>query len=99
MAIKFSGVTRHQGVEFIPGVSYAFEDSDAEPYFTNAGWASTTDEPAVRTYSQDEVSIDPLTRSAEDGKFVLPDHPEAVAAAAEQDAEPGVAVHDIQQGG
>lgn len=64
MAVKFhqpanGGQILHGREVFIPGVSLAFEDPDAEPFFIKAGWAEATEEPPALTYSQERVSIDP----------------------------------------
>lgn len=61
MSIKFSSPTLHGTAKFAPGISTAFEDADAEPYFIAAFGAETTDEPPVMTYSLGEVDIDPQT--------------------------------------
>ncbi len=63
MAIKFTtaGVVKHGKHSFAPGVPYAFEDADAEPYFIAAGWAERTKEPSVHTFTLGEVDIDPAT--------------------------------------
>ena len=58
MAMKFSERVLHDRIELLPGLSLAFEDPDAEPYFIACGWGSPTDEEPVRTYSQEEVSVD-----------------------------------------
>jgi len=73
MALIFQQAVKHGKVEILPSVAVAFEDPDAEAYFTAAGWATATKSPPVRTYTQDEVSVDPLTRSAADGTYVLPE--------------------------
>lgn len=70
MPIIFSQSYKHDRLEFFPGVSLSFEDPDAEPFFKKVGVAADTTEPPVRTYSQDEVSIDPETIFA-DGSKVL----------------------------
>ena len=61
--IKFTtaSVVKHGKHSFAPGVSYAFEDEDAEPYFIAAGWAAKTKEPPVHTFTLGEVDIDPET--------------------------------------
>jgi hypothetical protein len=71
MTIKFKDPVKH-GVpvhnEFLPGIPLAFEDPDTEPYFIGAGWAETTNENPLKTYSQDEVSVEPdTTRHSESG--------------------------------
>lgn len=83
MAIKFNQSVLHERTRFLPGVAVAFEDPDAEPYFTSLGWAEPTDEAPAHTYSAEEVSIDPLTRVAETGQFVLPERAAAATTAQE----------------
>lgn len=61
MPVIFNESYKHGRLEFFPGVSVAFEDPDAEPFFKKVGVAEATDLPPVKTYSQDEVSIDPET--------------------------------------
>lgn len=61
MAIKFTSPTKHGAITFVPGVSLAFEDKDAEPYFIAAGFAEVTKDKPVMTYAQGEVDIDPET--------------------------------------
>jgi len=61
MAVRFTTSYRHGAIEFLPGVSIAFEDPDAETFFKKVGAATSTDDPPVRTYSSDEVDIDPAT--------------------------------------
>jgi len=63
MAIKFTtaGIVKHGKLSFAPGVAYAFEDKDAEPYFIAAGWAEATHDAPVHTYSLGEIDIDPAT--------------------------------------
>jgi hypothetical protein len=61
MTVKFNGVTLHGTLRFEPGVAYAFEDEDAEPYFKAAGWAEDSDEEPVRTFTKGEIDIDPNT--------------------------------------
>lgn len=71
MAVKFSGPTK-QGVNtFVPGVALAFDDTDAEPYFIAAGWASDTDDAPVMTYPVGTVHIDPGTVFAGTGELVM----------------------------
>jgi hypothetical protein len=77
MPVKFNQIVKHAKIEFLPGVSVDFEDPDAETYFKEAGWADATTDPSVRTYSQEEISIDPTTVFGEGhgdktGKPVLP---------------------------
>jgi hypothetical protein len=68
MTVKFKETVKHGTMEFLPGVPLAFEDPDAEPYFKGAGWAENTPDAPIRTYSQDEVSVDANgTRHAESG--------------------------------
>lgn len=78
MAILFSENVKHGAFEFLPNVTYGFEDPDAEDYFAAMGWGAVSNSLPVRVYTQDEVSIDPLTRIAETGKFVLPEHPAVI---------------------
>lgn len=63
MAIKFTtaGIVKHGKQSFAPGVPYAFEDADAEPYFIAAGWAAPTKEKPVHTFTLGEIDIDPAT--------------------------------------
>lgn len=61
MAIKFTKLVKHGRFAFAPGVSYAFEDADAEPYFKAAGWAEDTADAPVMTLTLGEVDIDPAT--------------------------------------
>jgi hypothetical protein len=71
MAVKFNQRVLHGRIEFLPGVVVAFEDPNGNAYFTKSGWADTTSEEPVRTYSVEEVSIDPETRHAGTGALVL----------------------------
>jgi hypothetical protein len=74
MAVKALQRYLHQGVEFLPGPAFGFEDPDAEPFFIKTGcFEATSDEP-VRVYTQDEISVDPETVFA-DGQLVA-DAPE-----------------------
>jgi hypothetical protein len=73
MPLKFHKPTRHGKFELLPGVVYGFEDEDAEPYFLALGWAEKATGTPVRTYSKEEIDIDPLTIRASDGKHVLPE--------------------------
>lgn len=73
MSVIFNQIVREGRNILMPGVVLAFEDPDAEPYFVAMGWAEQTDAEPVMTYTQDEVSVDPLARSAETGKYVLPE--------------------------
>lgn len=82
MAIKFTtaGVVKHGKLSFAPGVSYAFEDTDAEPYFIAAGWASPTKDAPVHTFTLGEIDIDPGTvfgGGDKKGQAVLPAKSEA----------------------
>lgn len=77
MAVKFSRRTLHGRFELLPGVPYAFEDEDAEPYFLTLGWAEATEEEPLRTYARGEIDIDPLTIRASNGKYVMPDRAKA----------------------
>lgn len=63
MAIMFitTGIVKHGKQSFAPGVPYAFEDADAEPYFIAAGWAKKTKDAPVHTFTLGEVDIDPAT--------------------------------------
>lgn len=77
MAIKFitPGIVKHGTLTFSPGVSYAFEDKDAEPYFIGAGWAETTKDDPVHTFTLGEIDIDPATvfgGGQNKGQVVLP---------------------------
>lgn len=82
MAIKFTtpGVVKHGKLSFAPGVAYAFEDPDAEPYFIAAGWAAKTKEAPVHTFTLGEIDIDPATvfgSGDKKGQPVLPAKAEA----------------------
>lgn len=68
MAIVFSELVKHGTFQFAPGVVYAFEDPDAEPYFVACGWASVTTDPAVVTVTLGEIDIDPETVMHKDGQ-------------------------------
>lgn len=77
MAIKFttSGVVKHGKLSFAPGVAYAFEDPDAEPFFIAAGWAERTKDKPVHTFTLGEIDIDPATvfgGGDKKGQAVLP---------------------------
>lgn len=77
MAIKFAttGVVKHGKLSFAPGISYAFEDPDAEAYFIAAGWAARTKDAPVHTFTLGEIDIDPATvfgGGAKRGQAVLP---------------------------
>ena len=61
MTIKFSGGVKHDRHEFLPGPALAFEGDRVEEYFINCGWAAETSDPPERTYSADEVVVDPAT--------------------------------------
>lgn len=71
MALIFNQFVRHDRVEIPADVPVAFEDKDAEPYFLKLGWAEATTKKPRRTYSQDEVAIDPETTDAATGARVL----------------------------
>jgi hypothetical protein len=68
MAIIFSERYRHQGFEFLPGISLAFDDPDAEPFFKKLGLAADTADPPLRIYAQEEINIDPDTVFADGQK-------------------------------
>lgn len=70
MGIKFNERTLHERIEFMPGVTYGFEDPDAESYFKGAGWAVDSAEPVQRTYAQEECSVDLETRHNDSGLTV-----------------------------
>lgn len=61
MTIKFTGAVKHQQFEFLPGSPLAFEGDRVEEYFLSAGWAEETDDEPVRTFSAEEVTVDPET--------------------------------------
>lgn len=71
MALLFNQFVRHGRVEIPADVPVAFADPDAEPFFIALGWAETTTKKPRRTYSQEEVSIDPETTNADTGLRVL----------------------------
>lgn len=75
----------HDRLEFFPGLSLAFDDPDAEPYFIAAGWAETTTKKPVRTYTQEEVSIDPATVHGDGPMKGQPVLPDAAKAAGDKD--------------
>lgn len=58
MAVKFNQPVKHDRLQFFPDVAIAFEDANADAYFINAGWAESTDDAPVHTYSAEEVVID-----------------------------------------
>jgi len=58
MAIKFNQTVKHGRLQFSPGLIYAFEDENAEPYFIKLGWAEKVKGNAEYTYSKDDVEID-----------------------------------------
>lgn len=70
-SLVFSQAVKHGRIELMPGVPLAFEDPLANDYFTRLGWASASDDVPVRTYSAEEVVIDPETRRADTGAIVL----------------------------
>lgn len=59
MALKFKETIKHGRETILPGVAVAFEDTNAEPYFSALGWAETTSDAPVHTYSAEAVAIDP----------------------------------------
>lgn len=71
MAVKFNQQVRHGRIEFLPGLIVAFEDANGDAYFINAGWADSTTETPVRTYTADEVAIDTNTRVAGTGALLI----------------------------
>lgn len=95
MSIQFNQRVKHGRLDFHPGVAYGFEDPDAAPYFIAAGWASDCgDTPAAVIISLAEIDIDPLTRVAGTGQFVLPEAAEAHLVA--HDGAPPPAPHEAQ---
>lgn len=74
MAVIFNQTVRHGRHIFVPGAPVAFTDG-VEDYFVAAGWASVTSDSPVFTY--EDVEIDPLTRFAENGRYVQPSLAEA----------------------
>lgn len=94
MKIEFNQRVKHGRLDFHPGVAYDFEDADAAPYFIAAGWAATTSAPAAVTIGIDELDIDPLTRSAETGAYVLPEA--AQAHLDRHDGTPPLRPHEVQ---
>ena len=71
MAVKFKGPTRHGVNTFVPDVSLAFDDTNAEAYFVAAGFADQTSDAPVMTYPEGTVEIDPDTVQAGTGKLVM----------------------------
>lgn len=67
--IKFNQAVQHAGHQFLPGVSVSVPG--AEEYFIAAGWAESTTEESVFTYN--DVPVDPRTRFAETGRYVMPE--------------------------
>jgi hypothetical protein len=61
MAVRFNQLVKHGRLAFTPGPAYAFEDPDAEPYFTKMGWAEPTDDAADFTIPLGDIDIDPAT--------------------------------------
>ena len=59
MAIKFNQPVKHGAVQLLPGIALAFEDADAEAYFTKAGWAEVTSDEPVFTYDAEAIAVDP----------------------------------------
>jgi hypothetical protein len=96
LAVIFNQLVRHGRIMLMPGSPVAFEDPDAESYFVACGWGEVTAAEPVYTYSQDEVSVDPLTRFGDSGKYVLPDRAEAALKAG--GTEPAAAPEDGSHG-
>jgi hypothetical protein len=96
MGIQFDKVTRHGKFELMPGVVYGFEDEDAEPYFTELGWAKKTPGKPVRIFSKDEIDIDPLTVRASNGKHVMPERANAELKRREKLRDAGTPVEEQQ---
>ena len=71
MSVIFNQRVLHERFELLPGIPLAFEDPDADAYFTSMGWAAATDSEPVRTYTADEIKIDLETRRADTGQLVL----------------------------
>jgi hypothetical protein len=69
MAIKFNSLYKHGTREFLPGVSLSFPP-EVEKFFCAALAAETTTDPAVHTYAEGDVEIDPETRRNSDGLLV-----------------------------
>lgn len=92
MAVKFNQPVKHGSVQLVPGVAVAFEDPDADPYFIAAGWAEATTDDPVFTYTEEQINVDPLARSAETGGYILPKLAEAHLEA--HDGNPPPARHE-----
>ncbi len=61
MNLQFDDRVKHGKIDFHPGVTYAFEDPDAVPYFVAAFGAKKTKDAATVTIGLDEIDIDPET--------------------------------------
>lgn len=96
MRIKFNQRVKHGRLDLHPGPVYDFEDPDAGPYFIACGWAADASGSAAEsiTIGLAEIDIDPMTVSAETGKFVLAKYAEAHQAA--HDGNPPPPPHEIQ---
>lgn len=60
-AIKFKNLTKHGTLQFPPGVTFAFEDPDAAPYFIKAGFAEKSSEEPTYVYPKTSIDVDPET--------------------------------------
>jgi hypothetical protein len=93
MAVIFNQAVKHAALQLIPGVPVAFEDDGAEGYFIAAGWADTTDDEPVHTYPVGSAPVDPLTRFADTGRYVMPEVAEEHLAA--HDGDPPPPPHEV----
>lgn len=59
--IYFNAATKHGKFNFLPGVSYGFENADLAAYFKAAGWAVDSSDDPVLVITNDEVEFDPNT--------------------------------------
>jgi hypothetical protein len=68
MPIKFNEVTKHDRLQFPPGVPIGLADKGAEDYFVKAGFAKRTQDKAVLSYDVGSVVVDPATVFADGPK-------------------------------
>ncbi len=63
--LKFNQEVKHATGDkfhrFLKGTVVKFEDPDAVNYFTNFGWADTSDDEPQLTLTKEELDIDPET--------------------------------------
>jgi hypothetical protein len=70
MAVKFTSLTKHATLQFLPNISLGFEDADVEDYMIHAGFAVKTNDPPVHVYPKGEIEVDFDTRHNETGLTV-----------------------------